>query len=57
MNGAEISALAFTDFDHWQGLQCESTLDMNLIQQASLYAGDTDWHERKDDDAYRYRNN
>lgn len=54
-SGEEIAKEAFTDFDLWQSFQYNHTLDMDLIQQASSYADDTEWHERESDEAYRYR--
>jgi hypothetical protein len=53
----EIQREAFNDFEHWQSLQMGHVLDMDLIQQAAMYAEDRDYHDRVSDSAYIYRNN
>ena len=58
MTGEDITRAAFTDFDHWQKHQSPDLLEnMPLIQQASYYGCDDDWHNRVDDVSYDFRNN
>lgn len=62
LTDAEKDALAQsyrgTDFDDWQKHQSEDLLDrMPIVQQASHYASDTEWHNRKSDVDYDFRNN
>lgn len=53
--GEEITAEAFTDFDHWQSFQENMVLQMSIVQQAGHYATDKEWHDRESDDEYRFR--
>ncbi len=58
MTGAQIQTAAFDDFERWQQHQSEDLLErMPIIQQAAHYAADGDWHNRKSDTDYDFRNN
>ncbi len=58
LSGAEIQTVAFDDFTDWQSHQGDDVRhQMPIIQQASLYADDEDWHNRKSDTDYLFRHN